>query len=491
MPSINTPNGQIIDPGTITVIVGRNGSGKSRFLREITSHFRQNAEYHVMYVAPERGGIFEAEASIEQAMIQQSDWVFGSRNRNQGDAFKKTSAAYLKQLEILWGRRLDKDLELRSNSSKTFQTEYIDKINYLLLNIRIVQDPNNHGFVFQDLTGEQVKAENISSGESEAVSLATELLYFLSKIDVNKTSIFLLDEPDVHLHPDLQVRLARFIIKELDQLSPEDRSNVFIIVATHSTSLACALSSSPYTKVGTKHFGNNVIAPRLSSDHFQQTAKFFAHPLSHIIAEEPLLIVEGDDDTRVLQQAARSSEGRIKIFPCTADTVDEMTALENFCNEVLQSLYDNPVAYSLRDGDGVRDALDPVGCVQRYRLQCYAIENLLLTDEFLNKMNSSWQDFQARVTTWCETRNVNDPQAILLQQIAASADRFRDQKIKNVRTIICAILGSNKPWEFLLGQTIAELPHTLPNAGEENSIISYIGIPVLVAIGFASMPQVE
>lgn len=36
-----------------------------------------------------------------------------------------------------------------------------------------------------------------------------------------------------------------------------------------------------------------------------------------------------------------------------ADSVNQQGALETFCIQLLKTLYDNPVAFSIRDGDGV------------------------------------------------------------------------------------------------------------------------------------------
>ncbi|GAG33079.1 unnamed protein product, partial [marine sediment metagenome] len=45
----------------------------------------------------------------------------------------------------------------------------------------------------------------------------------------------LIDEPDMHLHPDLQQNFAHFIFEVLNKF------NIQILVATHSTTLLSAL----------------------------------------------------------------------------------------------------------------------------------------------------------------------------------------------------------------------------------------------------------
>ena len=73
-----------------------------------------------------------------------------------------------------------------------------------------------------------------------------------------------------------------------------------------------------------------------------------------------MLIVEGEDDERVWQQAARTSQGKIRAFPVLATSVNQQAELEQFSSAMLTAVFDAPVAYSVRDGDGIRDELQPV-----------------------------------------------------------------------------------------------------------------------------------
>ncbi len=47
--------------------------------------------------------------------------------------------------------------------------------------------------------------------------------------------LMLIDEPDAHIHPDLQVRFADFLV------GVAERFDVQVVVATHSTTLLAAL----------------------------------------------------------------------------------------------------------------------------------------------------------------------------------------------------------------------------------------------------------
>lgn len=454
----------------INVILGRNGAGKSRFLREIDGGLGGQENYNVRYLSPERAGVFRRDGNIQNAMEQNKDWLRGNRAKNQSENFKAASAHLLRQLELAYLRRLESTAALRSDPERTFRGDRLDKINRLLLNISLNQEAAD--LVFRNSSGEVVQPDQISSGESEAVALASEIMYFFETVDVGRFNLLLLDEPDVHLHPDLQARLARLVISELDELSAAKREKTAVCIATHSTPLVCALAASPYTTLGTKYFERTDVSQVSATEAVKKFAPFFGHPLSLSLSNDVALIVEGEDDERVWQQAARSSNGRIRLFPIVASSVDQQTELETACVPLLAALYDAPVAYSVRDGDGVRWDLPALGPVIRFRLQCYAIENTLLTDDCLAVIGKPWPQFQEAALQWA-AQNPMHRDVSLVKDLVAAPDRLRDTKIKPLRQLICSIAGSNKPWEVVVGQAIAAT--SASQEPIETSLVAFVG----------------
>lgn len=61
---------------------------------------------------------------------------------------------------------------------------------------------------------------------------------------LDKVNFLLLDEPDVHLHPDLQYKLGLFL-KEI-----VSKNNIKIIIATHSTAFIGAFTDFHYATFG-------------------------------------------------------------------------------------------------------------------------------------------------------------------------------------------------------------------------------------------------
>ncbi|MFZ5500605.1 MAG: hypothetical protein ACOY58_01655, partial [Candidatus Micrarchaeota archaeon] len=57
---------------------------------------------------------------------------------------------------------------------------------------------------------------------------------------------------------------------------------------------------------------------RAISDLYRKILPVFgAHPLSNVFNRAPILLVEGEDDERIWQQAVRTARGRLKLFPCS------------------------------------------------------------------------------------------------------------------------------------------------------------------------------
>jgi len=475
----------ILNLTNLNVIVGRNGAGKSRFVRALDGYCRGKPDiFNAKYVSPERGGTLRQDPSFENNITQNSQYLFNVRNRNQDNSFKSGSAYLLKQLELAFLRNMERNEALRGDFSRNFSTEHLDRVNGLLTNITIEQSSNpGSPFIFRAQDGTAIEPDQISSGESEAVALAAEVMYFFATLATDKENILFLDEPDVHQHPDLQARFSRFLLRHLSDLPEEMLNRTYVIVATHSSPLICDLASSEFTSIGTKYFGSEEVNQRKVEDSLKKAAPFFAHPLSKSISDDPIFIVEGEDDERVWRQAVRSSQGRLKLYACLAQSVNQQSDLEKFTAQMLSSIYDNPVGFSVRDGDGKTGSLENEGPVLRFRLNCYAIENVLVTDECLAAMNSDWDGFTKRAAEWTAANHAHKD----VQQVAAliaSADRQRHIKIKDIRTLIPVILGVKKPWETVIGQTLGTYALATAAPPTELNISEFIGADLLKAVGF-------
>jgi len=251
-----TNDATIVGLTNVNIILGRNGAGKSRFLRSLEMGLANSTDFNVRYLSPERGGVFKRGGNVDTHMEANKDWLRNNRNKNQVGDFKAVSAYLIRDVEVTYLRRLASTPSIRQDADRNFHTDRLEKINRLLINISL--ELERAEFVLRNASGEPIAPEDISSGESEAIALASEIMYFFETLDKSKFNVLLLDEPDVHLHPDLQARLAKLIKSEIEALSPEDRSRSAICLATHSTPLVCAFADSKYTSIGTKDFGTVV-----------------------------------------------------------------------------------------------------------------------------------------------------------------------------------------------------------------------------------------
>ena len=413
----------------VNVVLGKNGSGKSYLLRQLEQTLRGRPEYGlVRYLSPERGGLLQYQAGIEQNVANDVNWLANSRRYNQASQFREQSAALFRRLETFILRDIEKKPNLRADPKVTFDTT-VGRINSLLERVRIQRsDP---AFQIVELRSENtVQPQQISSGESELISLSIECLMFQRECRADKQNLLLFDEPDVHLHPDLQARFAHFLLDEFD---PETCT---IIIATHSTSLLSALSHNSDTHVAFMHCGDSEITFSPISDvHRRVLPVFGAHPLSNVFNETPVLLVEGDDDERVWQQAIRSSHGRIHAYPCAVDGVDQINTYETEVSKIIEAVYDNAIGYSIRDRDDKPEEIEDIPPIRRMRLSCRSAENLLLSDEVLKALGTTWETVRESIERWLAD-NPAHPHYDMMRAFSKTGYDRKQANIKELRNEI-------------------------------------------------------
>ena len=456
------------------VILGKNGCGKSFLLRDIETALPYKAKNaRIRYVSPERGGFLQYDPNIEQTIANNPTWMAEVRRRNQSDSFRRQSATLFRLLELLVLREIEKDHAKPGYIPKTFDTT-VGKLNALLDRVRIERDTAKAFKIVDRESGNEASPESISSGEAELISLGIELLAFVRDAQAGVNNFLLVDEPDVHLHPDLQDRLANFIVENLRD------TPVILILATHCTSLLAGLAKREDTRVAFMRINDKVLHFQEVSDvHRQVLPVFGAHPLSNVFNQSPILLVEGNDDERVWQQAIRSSKGKVLIYPCAVEGVPGFAEFETQVNNILEAVYDDAKGFSLRDRDDHPELIDDVGRVVRMRLACRAAENLMLSNEALALGGSTWPALKGKIDQWVavnKTHQYHDD----MREFAQNGFDRKGHDLKTIRNILVAML-TNKPWEVVVGQAIAQLSQ---NGGQiaEGSLRDYLGEKICVEI---------
>ncbi len=453
----------------INILLGKNGFGKSSLLKKIEEFYKHENIGEINYVTPERGGFLQFDSNVEQNTTTNPQLTKNSKRNNQWRDFKNYSITQYKLLELLSLREIENTPAKRTDLNYTFDVT-IEKINKLLTNIKLSRSNKGLFDIISKDTNAGISPYEISSGESEIISLAIECLCFEKTCDKTKINILLLDEPDVHLHPDLQSNLMSFLIDIVKN------KKFIIIIATHSTAILGSMynfSDSRFAIIRNKN--TNIEFKRITEIYKKILPVFGAHPLSNLFNQTPILLVEGDDDVRIWQQAIRTSKGIIKFYPCSVDGVNYMSNYENSVIEILNGVYDNPKAFSLRDRDDTSEDISDMPPVIRFKLSCKAAENLLLTDEVLESLHLTWPLMQDLILKWLETFTLHSKFSVMQDFKNGGFDR-KNFDLKELRNIIIGVTETEKPWEFVVGQVIGKIANgQLSFDDTDGKICNYLG----------------
>ena len=451
----------------INVLLGKNGCGKSFLLKRVEESVRNREDIgQVRYISPERGGLLNYEPGIDQNIGTNPNWLFDARKQNQTANFRQQSATLFRRLELIFLRKIEKEHLLDGYEPQSFDS-IIDQLNTLLDRVKLKRH-DQKGFEILDRENENpADPGEISSGEAELISLGIEFLAFAREVTPNRTNILLVDEPDVHLHPDLQDRLTTFIYNVFTD------KPVTIIIATHSTALLAGLSEIDGTSVAFMRRGEMEIRFKPVTDVARAILPIFgAHPLSNVFNQVPILLLEGEDDERIWQQSIRSSEGKIAAHPCNVGGIDELAEYETEVSNLIQAVYDDAQGFSLRDRDLAPEYIDDVGPIIRMRLSCRAAENLMLTDDVLDLAGTNWPSLQSSLEKWIESNANHQYYAKVCAFVKEGFDR-KGHDLKDIRIILLSLV-SNKPWEVLVGQAIARLS-TEGGGSDSGSLRDFLG----------------
>ena len=234
--------------------------------------------------------------------------------------------------------------------------------------------------------------------------------------------------------------------------------DITAIITTHSTAIISALSDYPHSTVcfmkKSADQRQELQFVHVTESHRAILPIFGAHPLTNVFNQKPGLIVEGEDDERVWQQAVRSANGLLRLHPVPCSGVSNMHEFEVTVDNIISSVYDTARAFSLRDGDGIADDMTDSGAITRLRLSCRAVENLMLTNEVLQKAGVSEANFRLRVDDWIVANPGHQEQASMLAFRDSGYNR-KDSDLKMIRNVLVGdVLQSPKAWEVIVGQAL-------------------------------------
>jgi predicted ATPase len=460
---------QLENLSKINILLGKNGSGKSTLLKNVEQHLSSLDSGESNYVTPERGGTLSYDASVEQSSANNENWVSGQKRQNQWTRFKSYSISQFRRLELLSLREIEQDHAIRQNLDHSFDS-IVQQINDLLNNVRIERTNKGDFEIFHKDSGDKLKPDQISSGESELIALTIECLTFAKSCGQENENFLFLDEPDVHLHPDLQAQFILFLIKLVEA------HNFKIIIATHSTAILGALLNYEHARFSILENGSTEATFKSVSDMYRIILPIFgAHPLSNLFNQSPIFLVEGEDDVRIFQQAIRTSNGELKLYPCSVDGNGNLPDFERAVIEIINGVYDDAKAYSLRDRDEGDEEIEDEGPLTRFITSCRNAENLILSDEVLTNLNTPWEDLQTAIDTWIENFSAHSKHQFMVEFKESGFDR-KHFDLKEIRNVLIGLTESTKPWEIAVGQVLGQIYEgTVAIDYDENKICNYLG----------------
>ncbi len=452
------------------MFLGRNGSGKSRLLRSWYNQSSQSRQVHL--VQPERSGEFTQDNELAKQLVHSPSRVdtqpasLGQGvNTNRGVEYRRialTRVMSVARKRILDGIS-DPVTDLRRLAEYLEQTLVGFNFTFNVLGDNVTIEAQD-----QSLPGGYVR----SSGEDEVISLLIDLwtvgaLWHMENMAVR---VVLLDEPDLHLHPDLQIRLAQIIVQIADQFDLQ------LAIATHSLTLTSALGDCASTDTAIA-FVTGAKSDAIQAKPFDKTYAGLAgilggQALLYPLAGAPLLLVEGSDDFLIWSQVSRNRRKPWAIVPCNGDEIKVTQRALEAMFASLRSEGAGPVGYALLDGDkplpGQRE--NNQRHILYLRLACRESENLFLTDEVLAQMGLTWE---TAVQQFIAAADANLDIHSALNE-SPSWDR-KQVDLKNLIKRLARILDSrDRPWYITVGQCLRD-------DRPSGQMAEFLGDPVLDA----------
>lgn len=474
------PDWQLNDLRSLTVILGKNGSGKSLLLRS----WRDKSPSNTHYIGPERTGKFD----FQPQMVQE-----------EGNASSRQKASRVNWIPNYHQRAIGRihSYFLARGSVRGDQTfrgypdELEKMLHSLILDFEVVLKGTLPPYELLRLPERHsvTEVEQLSSGEAQLFTIGLDVLMIAAIWEIENCNqrILLIDEPDAHIHPDLQIRLADFLL----QISR--RFKVQIVVATHSTSLLAALGQFGGNDAGVVYLKKE--SSNFKSQPFESIQKKLAaclggHVLMGPLFGAPLLLVEGDDDYRIWSQVPRHHMVLFSVLPTNGDEIKKyQRSLEQILG-CLQSRKDEPLGYALLDGDKTLPQPNPDNpqeFIRYVRLECHEAENLYLTDEVLAYMGCTWEEAIAKLLE--KSNNFGnkaeflrgavdwDRQKVDLKGYIKEISQIIDPKNINWTERVGAVIGKARPTGQLgsfLGESVVNAlwGSALVQAGVNNGVPS-------------------
>jgi len=426
----------------ITLIFGKSGSGKSLYLKTLNRVNRETESkpknflfnYSTFYIMPERTGEFKITSSHpNQIQANVESMQFSATNFVQN--FNEYALQQFNSLSSNIGHKYDKNFQF-----DIIPKYILSEISKFFPNYKI--EFNTSTFELDiTLNGEVINSNLLSSGESQLISICILLLTKIAnwKLD-GEQGLILFDEPDLHLDPQMQERLALFI-SDLQK-----KHDVKFLIATHSIIFMTALSlmnknigwiylDRSKTKLFPKKLSNKMISFELFLN-----GKFLTGTLNDI----PMLLVEGKDDELIFQTANRNPYFNAYVFPCGGE---EIYQYQEFAENLFRSSYSDEKIFgcALLDADKKLPQNKDQKFIEFIKLICHESENLYFTNEVLESMIPDNTNLSARLQKLKIEDKLNDKIHADFKDVIHQAANELDPEGLTWQERVGKVIGKQRP----------------------------------------------
>jgi len=243
-------------------------------------------------------------------------------------------------------------------------------------------------FVISTLLGD-IDIDDLSSGEKEILNIFVRFHQLKPK-----GAIILLDEADVHLHPDLERRY-------LEALRLLGQGNQ-LFLTTHSPEMMIAAGTdSLYTllKEPPANGGNQLVRVTQSEDLHNVLSELMGSR-GIISINQRIVFIEGEDasaDRDIYEAAYPPSKYNVTFVPAGNSAMVRRIAEQ--VNTLLTVSIGFQQYFSIVDGDIERSESDPTEGRRLFRLPVYHVENLLLDENEILEVTRSMMGSKCPYTT--------------------------------------------------------------------------------------------
>lgn len=427
---------------SVTVVFGKNGSGKSLMLRS----WAEQSPEQTHYVVPERTG----ELGYQANFLAQQMSATERRNLGRRNFLTDYRRHVIARIQAYFAARGN----IRGNQLPGNPEILESLISQLVPDFTVeLRGVDNPPYVFTRVETQQPigNIDEVSSGEAQLIMLALDILTIAGiwQIEGREQRIMLIDEPDAHIHPDLQVRFADFLVQAANEFELQ------IVVASHSTTLMAAIGQFCDQHASVLYLDR--VKTNFAAEPFSVIMKELAsclggHALMGPLFGVPLLLVEGDDDYRIWSQVPRHHVVNFAVIPSNGE---EIFRYQKTLERMFTSLRDGDelAGYALLDGDKPKPQIDqnsPQNHVRFIQLNCHESENLFLTDEVLTELGTTWAEACTQIVAQADDYGNKADELRTVE----NWDRQKHDVKRLINEIAKILDKKNVPWAVRVAQVI-------------------------------------